>query len=600
MKSLVEFIKHFRAKRALSYLLLSVFSLSLLEGREALSLPSVTSHLNTKETNNFTVAKAKKKRKRVKRSSKKSRSLTSKRKALSKKKKREKKRKITKKRASRRRRLKGKRRKVSSLAVDLRELKALMREEQYLKASEKAFSMMSNSKFSSRKIYIRYLLGKIFYKMNLNQAAAFQFANVIKSGKVKFLKKSLRYLYLSANNLEDHALLDYALSKIQINDFPKNKRGLLYFRLGNLYRDSQNFDEAVRFFSLVPSKSSFYYKAQYLKALSFAETKEDRKALRVFDRLYDSRALAPKNDRIRAVALIGRARVLYQSKNWRGATRAYKNIPKDIEVWHDSLSESSWTFLRQSKFRSALGPLLSLHSSFYENFYSPESLLLRSIIYLYICKYDEINKTLGLFQKVYRTLQKDIDAYLKDVKNPLLYFNDTVKALEGYQSDSLLSIKYPISPLLADKISRSGIFQKNYLYVKNLFNEKKQLQTMPYRWRKSYVGKYAQKIVNRRLNKARVHAGKRIKNIMEFISVELLKLFEQEGLIRYEVTNSQREFLKEKIQKKKKTSQIDSDTNRSFYIQNGFEYWSFKGEFWLDEIGNYYYLGRSSCQIQEK
>ena len=40
---------------------------------------------------------------------------------------------------------------------------------------------------------------------------------------------------------------------------------------------------------------------------------------------------------------------------------------------------------------------------------------------------------------------------------------------------------------------------------------------------------------------------------------------------------------------------IDDDDDRDFYIQNGFHYWPFKGEYWLDELGNYHFLGVQSC-----
>ena len=41
--------------------------------------------------------------------------------------------------------------------------------------------------------------------------------------------------------------------------------------------------------------------------------------------------------------------------------------------------------------------------------------------------------------------------------------------------------------------------------------------------------------------------------------------------------------------------QVDEKADRKFYIQNGFEFWPFQGEYWLDELGNYHYLGVSAC-----
>ena len=37
--------------------------------------------------------------------------------------------------------------------------------------------------------------------------------------------------------------------------------------------------------------------------------------------------------------------------------------------------------------------------------------------------------------------------------------------------------------------------------------------------------------------------------------------------------------------------QIDEKFSRDYYIKNGYEYWPFKGENWLDELGNYHYIG---------
>jgi hypothetical protein len=77
---------------------------------------------------------------------------------------------------------------------------------------------------------------------------------------------------------------------------------------------------------------------------------------------------------------------------------------------------------------------------------------------------------------------------------------------------------------------------------------------------------------------------------------ELHDLYEQAGFIRYEMINGRKESVKKKIAGKDLGEQIDDDVNRKFYIENGFQYYPFQGEFWLDEIGNYHYLGKQSCE----
>jgi hypothetical protein len=78
---------------------------------------------------------------------------------------------------------------------------------------------------------------------------------------------------------------------------------------------------------------------------------------------------------------------------------------------------------------------------------------------------------------------------------------------------------------------------------------------------------------------------------------DLTDMFEQYNFARYEMLNGKKEQLKKKIQGKGIiTAHVDDSKNRSFYIQNGYEYWPFRGEYWLDEIGDYHYLGTQGCE----
>ena len=67
--------------------------------------------------------------------------------------------------------------------------------------------------------------------------------------------------------------------------------------------------------------------------------------------------------------------------------------------------------------------------------------------------------------------------------------------------------------------------------------------------------------------------------------------------IRYEMITGRKDTLKKKIAgKETESQQIDEKNDRQFYIQNGYEYYPFQGEYWLDEVGNYHFLGKQSCE----
>src|ERR1700677_4154189 len=116
------------------------------------------------------------------------------------------------------------------------------------------------------------------------------------------------------------------------------------------------------------------------------------------------------------------------------AVELYREIPKDTQAWHDALFESSWAHIRAAQFRSVLSNLQSLHSPFYEDFYLPESILLRGIVYLYICQYDEMEKTLALFERIYQPVQTQLEEFTNTVSDPITYFNEIEKVSKNYEN----------------------------------------------------------------------------------------------------------------------------------------------------------------------
>ncbi|MDB2426057.1 hypothetical protein N9W41_00770, partial [bacterium] len=122
-------------------------------------------------------------------------------------------------------------------------------------------------------------------------------------------------------------------------------------------------------------------------------------------------------------------------------------------------------------------------------------------------------------------------------------------------------------------------------------------------WRESAIGKYSMKVLRNRLKKAKINSGKKIRQHLLFIKNELFDLFEQSGFIKFEMLKGKKKIAQMETAEdssKESESNVQEDKQRHYYIQNGYEYWPFQGEYWLDEIGNYHYLGKSSCEALSK
>jgi hypothetical protein len=210
-----------------------------------------------------------------------------------------------------------------------------------------------------------------------------------------------------------------------------------------------------------------------------------------------------------------------------------------------------------------------------------------------------MEKVLNLFNKLYQPTLKTLTSYLKQNKDPKKYFSDIVKVLVEAEKKNFnpQNKSFAIPYIAVRKVIKEGDFQRTYNYIKSLLEERRRIRAMPSSWRSSSLGKYSIKTIERRIDRAKAKAGRLARTHLLSTRAELIDLFEQEGFVRYEMINGKREAVKKQVAGKDvETVLINEDKNRDYYIQNGYQYWAFRGEYWLDEIGNYHYVGTQSCQ----
>jgi tetratricopeptide (TPR) repeat protein len=492
---------------------------------------------------------------------------------------------------------------VANKATYFRKVQTLLAAKQYLDASRLLFQMSRNPMFKDDATKIKYALGSSLYELKLYQAAAFVFYDILsqesQGKKDRYFKESLQKLSLAANALDSDILLHYAIRKLSENEFPAANRDMLYFRTGELNLDDKKFIDAATSFGRVRPSSPFYFKSKYNQGLALAEAKENDRAVAAFEELIEAAGPTVTN-RNRVDALLGKARVLYQQQKWDESTEVYREVPRDTEQWHEALFESSWSLLRAAKFRSALSNFQSLHSPYYEDFYQPESLLLRGIVYLYICRYEEMEKTLDLFERIYKPVQSDVREALEGDRDSILYFKELARVSNNLaamkaRAKNRDGLKIPF--LVARNILKEGDVSKTFSYLRKLEVEKKRISSFPLAWRSAPIGKYVQRISDKRIEATRALAGKQIRRHLILIQNDLRDFFEQASFMRYEMINGKKESVKKEIVGKSLPhNKVDDQEARNFYIQNGYEYWPFKGEYWLDEIGNYHYVGVQACE----
>lgn len=477
----------------------------------------------------------------------------------------------------------------------------LLEDDDVEEAAVMLFNAIRGALSRTEKLQAAYLLGQALMRLGFDEVAAFQFVGIIKAQKSPLVDGSVELLTLAASNLGDDSKINYSVSRLKEGRYKSSRRDIFSFRKGELYMRKKKFKRAAKWFSRVRSSSSFFLKAKYNQALAYARGKDEARALRVIEELVVLTSRFDVTDPTRVTALLAKARILYQGKKYEQATQVYRQIPKDSVFWHDTLFEQSWAYLMSAKFRSALSNFHSLHSPYYEKFYIPESLILRAIVYLYICNYQEVEKVVQLFEKIYVPLNERLRSYLKSRPTKITYYNHFTKYVDYWlelQKNPDAEYQGPIPEIIARHIMKDGEMRKRFSYLETVRLEASKLYGKSKNFQSSPLGAYISQLLNRRIAKAESRVGSRVKFLMRGLAKSLQSFVEQNGYLRFEVTSAQKLMIKKKMYSKLESTKrqtIDEDEERDFYIQNGFDYWPFRGEYWLDEIGNYHYLGVQSC-----
>jgi len=483
-------------------------------------------------------------------------------------------------------------------SAELNRARSLNNSKEYKQASQLLFSLSKNSRYRREQAAIAYELAESLEGLGLIQSAVFQLIKAVRYGKGNVLSSSLEKLTKLAFLVNDDVGLNFALSKINISRFPADQKPVLYFRFGEAYLSVNRFKKAYKSFSKVPKSHYLYSKSRYMMGLAFSESGKLKESYRAFTQSSNARAEQGIVDNERVAALMGRARVLYHMKRWDNSLEAYRLIPRDSKYYHDMLFESAWAMLRSGKFRSALSNFHSLHSEYYQDYFYPEAALLRAIVYLYICKVEEVGKVLNYYENTYGKVGRKLKSYLRANPTPRTDITEYMKLVSelAYKQPADKE-SYEIPYIILRHLHRSSRVRSRGESVLNVEKEIAKIESMG-DWANAQVGAVTKNSLVSRQKASLKRLGKALRAEMVKYNSELMGFSDQKELIKFELISSEKEQARKTLEGRDDFSEGSSKrkASRFSFTKNGYEYWPFQGEYWLDEIGNYHYLGASRCE----
>jgi hypothetical protein len=285
----------------------------------------------------------------------------------------------------------------------------------------------------------------------------------------------------------------------------------------------------------------------------------------------------------RDYCLAGLARVQFGQKNFQKAELSYLDIQKSSFVWPEILFEEAWTSYYVKNYNRTLGKLVSYKAPVFDFVFKPEVEVLKSLTYMKMCLYDDAKKTADEFYNNLFQPSKDLRNFINSRGKDYRYYYNLMADHEDNKPMPL-----PILDSILKSIRKEGAF----LEMKGAFT----MAIVEYNNlnKKRASGFRSNLIKNLKvvLDEYRTVLGAYVRTGMVAKYSELYSAFEGMSYIKLEILA----LRKEKLYQSDAPQRGGKRGDVQYIERNDKQYfWTFNGEFWADELGDYVFALRSEC-----
>ncbi len=385
-----------------------------------------------------------------------------------------------------------------------------------------------------------------------------------------------------------------------------------------------------------------------LKKIKSAKTKMEALEKKIGQKGYT-------NENTKSLIYLNLARMFMQDNDHASAFKRYQKIDKDNSLWVEALEEQGWSQLMVGDTMGAIGNMYSLHSPYFKAVFKPESYAIRTIGYINICQYGDAYSTLTELETDYRPWSSKIESYLGEKRTPEQYYETAFNYLTDKSTNNTDGLPYQVIRESArtkgflnsqnavnarlDQIEKyNGIDEeiikdKNKLvyYIQNINNDYQKLAQKIKTSKKDVVlspkleklkadykdirnklvsSKFklatyntarssfntlsdsSEARINGEIASLRKYAGKLFANNLSSANKSVKSVLSNNEFLRYEVFSGSGENIRYQVAGGEvgNVQRIPASIKPKKKLD-----WSFKGEFWQDEIGNYRSTLRDNC-----
>ena len=282
------------------------------------------------------------------------------------------------------------------------------------------------------------------------------------------------------------------------------------------------------------------------------------------------------------------ARLFYQQQKYERALNLYNQVPKTSFLWPYLLLERAWANYKMEDYNRALGLLVTYKSPLLSNYFLPEADVLQALSYFKLCLWQESSKIIQDYYQLQQERSKHLKKILQRYKKSSSYFLKLV-LLPAEEQKKLHPFVYNLTSQVKKKV-------KYIMGHDSFVRVRKELEyiagTTP-----SALTKKLERHLNNMYQLYSEDLNHYVKKQMfTFLNQMYLFSFEMSNIklksISYERANL---YLSQEIGPKRIQGSLDNVNRTSRQ-----HFYSFDGEFWADELGDYSFGLKSNCQKNQE
>lgn len=289
----------------------------------------------------------------------------------------------------------------------------------------------------------------------------------------------------------------------------------------------------------------------------------------------------------RDYCVVGIPRSQFSQQKFDAANSSYLDLEKSSYIWPEILFEEAWNSFYLKDYNRTLGKLVTYKAPVFNYVFNPEVEVLKALSFMELCLWEDSKKSVEGFytkyEKDFDSFKKYIDTMGKDYKQ---YYSLVKEHSEGKIKNNAI-----LNTALA-AVARDPA----YLELYSSFNAgREEIERM-----KSVSNDKLRAALNdnlrESLNMQRNLIGSYIRGQLQLNAAQIVKAFEDMSYIKLEVLSKRKTELYDNVQLR---SEGDARTrgNIAHLRRTDKQYfWTFNGEFWADELGDYVFSLKSECR----